>query len=83
MPATPKAQKISQSPARMAIQLPDPQAKILIVSETPMGYQCCSSRFLRRPLRMPAAWRAAGLESADADPASLVVLLLVVRAPFR
>jgi hypothetical protein len=34
MPAMHKVQPISQCVARMAIELPDPQAKVLIVSET-------------------------------------------------
>jgi len=41
IPAMHKAQPINQWVARMAIELPDPQAKTLIVAETPAPYQCC------------------------------------------
>ncbi|GGY14046.1 hypothetical protein GCM10008098_00860 [Rhodanobacter panaciterrae] len=41
IPAMHKAQPINQRVARMAIELPDPQAKTWIVSETLAPCQCC------------------------------------------
>lgn len=66
MPPMHKAQPISQCLARMAMQLPDPQAKTRIVSETSPLCQCC----LPPPVCGHSLPRAApaGLESGDGYP---------------
>jgi BirA family biotin operon repressor/biotin-[acetyl-CoA-carboxylase] ligase len=57
----------------MAIELPDPQAKTRIVSETPARCQCCHFDQLPGRGGCRTAWQA-GLKSADVYPAPLFLV---------